>query len=226
MIERVNNCCCLSTDGVCFLVNAFFFLKFFCNISFSFQPLKHSARPKSFHVGFSYKSLLKICYGVYWMFGCLKESYEHLPESSLLLPLYLCRFLNHAGFFFFWLGFLIKFTYELNPIKSADIIYLKMYPSIFLLLMLMDSFLCWQSSRRCDNGNKMSVNNDAIAWRFGYTLFILLYICHNITLLICNYRSKVSALPIASVHGSILSLAACVLSVPYDMPRSVHLLIY
>ncbi|KAL8462064.1 hypothetical protein ACS0TY_033224 [Phlomoides rotata] len=31
-------------------------------------------------------------------------------------------------------------------------------------------------------------------------------------------RSKVSALPIASVHGSILALAACVLSVPYDMP--------
>ncbi|KAH6786226.1 proteasome activating protein 200 [Perilla frutescens var. hirtella] len=31
-------------------------------------------------------------------------------------------------------------------------------------------------------------------------------------------RSKVSALPIASVHGSILALAACVLSVPYDIP--------
>ncbi|XP_057765375.1 proteasome activator subunit 4 isoform X2 [Salvia miltiorrhiza] len=31
-------------------------------------------------------------------------------------------------------------------------------------------------------------------------------------------RSTVSALPIASVHGSILALAACVLSVPYDIP--------
>lgn len=33
-----------------------------------------------------------------------------------------------------------------------------------------------------------------------------------------KHRSKVSALPIASVHGSILALAACVLSVPYDIP--------
>ncbi|XP_042004596.1 proteasome activator subunit 4-like [Salvia splendens] len=31
-------------------------------------------------------------------------------------------------------------------------------------------------------------------------------------------RGTVSALPIASVHGSILALAACVLSVPYDIP--------
>ncbi|KAL8033297.1 hypothetical protein ABFX02_13G151400 [Erythranthe guttata] len=33
-----------------------------------------------------------------------------------------------------------------------------------------------------------------------------------------KHRSTVSALPVASVHGSILALAACVLSVPYDMP--------
>ncbi|KAL1536403.1 proteasome activator subunit 4-like [Salvia divinorum] len=32
-------------------------------------------------------------------------------------------------------------------------------------------------------------------------------------------RRTVSALPIASVHGSILALAACVLSVPHDIPR-------
>ncbi|GFQ02550.1 proteasome activator subunit 4 [Phtheirospermum japonicum] len=31
-------------------------------------------------------------------------------------------------------------------------------------------------------------------------------------------RRMVSTLPVASVHGSILALAACVLSVPYDMP--------
>jgi proteasome activator subunit 4 len=33
-----------------------------------------------------------------------------------------------------------------------------------------------------------------------------------------RHRSMASAMPIASIHGSILSLAACVLSVPYDMP--------
>ncbi|PIN23826.1 hypothetical protein CDL12_03448 [Handroanthus impetiginosus] len=33
-----------------------------------------------------------------------------------------------------------------------------------------------------------------------------------------KHRSMVSAMPIASLHGSILALAACVLSVPYDMP--------
>ncbi|KAL1535242.1 hypothetical protein AAHA92_31322 [Salvia divinorum] len=32
-------------------------------------------------------------------------------------------------------------------------------------------------------------------------------------------RRTVSALPIASVHGSILALAACVLSVPHDILR-------
>lgn len=40
-------------------------------------------------------------------------------------------------------------------------------------------------------------------------IILLLFLC----------RSTVSGLPIASIHGSILALAACVLSVPYDMPR-------
>ncbi|KAG8385951.1 hypothetical protein BUALT_Bualt03G0098600 [Buddleja alternifolia] len=40
----------------------------------------------------------------------------------------------------------------------------------------------------------------------------------NIILRKKKQRSMASAMPIASVHGSILALAACVLSVPYDMP--------
>lgn len=37
-----------------------------------------------------------------------------------------------------------------------------------------------------------------------------------------KYRNLSTAQSIASVHGAVLALTASVLSVPYDMPRCVH----
>jgi len=38
---------------------------------------------------------------------------------------------------------------------------------------------------------------------------------------IINYRSSGGSSSVASKHGRVLALAACVLSVPYDMPRYI-----
>lgn len=51
-------------------------------------------------------------------------------------------------------------------------------------------------------------------------------LCPDLWSHLCSYRSKVSAVPVASIHGSILALAACMLLVPYDMPRYVRFWTY
>ncbi|KAI3456750.1 hypothetical protein Pfo_013413 [Paulownia fortunei] len=113
--------------------------------------------------------------------------------------------------------------------RSATLTFLRsfMYRHAFILSN-MDKQQIWQAVEKLLTDNQLEVREHAAAVLAGLMkggdedlvegFRQRAYEQANAILKKRKNRSMVSALPIASVHGSILALAACVLSVPYDMP--------
>ncbi|XP_073279916.1 proteasome activator subunit 4-like isoform X2 [Primulina huaijiensis] len=113
--------------------------------------------------------------------------------------------------------------------RSATLTFLRsfMYRHTFILSNT-DKQQIWQTIEKLLTDNQVEVREHAAAVLAGlmkggdeylvYDFRSRAYGQANLVLNKRKQRSKVSAVPIASIHGSILALAACVLSVPYDMP--------
>ncbi|XP_011095624.1 proteasome activator subunit 4 isoform X1 [Sesamum indicum] len=114
--------------------------------------------------------------------------------------------------------------------RSATLTFLRsfMYRHTFIL-STMHSQQIWQAVERLLRDNQLEVREHAAAVLAGLMkggdeelvedFRRRAYEEAEATLKKRKKRSMASATPIAAVHGSILALAACVLSVPYDMPR-------
>ncbi|KAK6149467.1 hypothetical protein DH2020_016992 [Rehmannia glutinosa] len=113
--------------------------------------------------------------------------------------------------------------------RSATLTFLRsfMYRHAFILSN-MDKQQIWQAVEKLLTDNQLEVREHAAAVLAGLMksgdedliegFRQRAYEQANAILKKRKNRSMVSTLPVASVHGSILALAACVLSVPYDMP--------
>ncbi|XP_073061616.1 proteasome activator subunit 4-like isoform X3 [Primulina eburnea] len=113
--------------------------------------------------------------------------------------------------------------------RSATLTFLRsfMYRHTFILTNV-DKQQIWQTVEKLLTDNQVEVREHAAAVLAGLMkggdedvvddFRRRAYGKANLLLNKRRLRSKVSAVPMASIHGSILALAACVLSVPYDMP--------
>ncbi|KAK4439643.1 Proteasome activator subunit [Sesamum alatum] len=113
--------------------------------------------------------------------------------------------------------------------RSATLTFLRsfMYRHTFILSS-MDTQKIWQAVEKLLRDNQLEVREHAAAVLAGLMkggdedlvedFRRRAYEEAEATVKKRKKRSMASATPIASVHGSVLALAACVLSVPYDMP--------
>ncbi|CAA0832493.1 proteasome activating protein 200 [Striga hermonthica] len=114
--------------------------------------------------------------------------------------------------------------------RSATLTFLRsfMYRHAFILSN-MDKLQIWQAVEKLLTDNQLEVREHAAAVLAGLMksgdqglvegFRQRAYEQASAILKKRKNRKVVSTLPVASLHGSILALAACVLSVPYDMPR-------
>ncbi|XP_051128404.1 proteasome activator subunit 4 [Andrographis paniculata] len=113
--------------------------------------------------------------------------------------------------------------------RSATLTFLRsfMYRHTFVLSSMHKQQI-WQAVEKLLTDNQLEVREHAAAVlagliKSGNENFVddfrkRAYSQANAAIKNRRNRKKASAMPVASVHGSILALAACVLSVPYDMP--------